>query len=81
MKEKFLLQGTRLRIHPREISALDQDQGIKSPILYSFNSGNFIPILEDVNAIFFKEMFIIFLFFQLVQIINILKLIKSLDMW
>ncbi|KAL1140379.1 hypothetical protein AAG570_000311 [Ranatra chinensis] len=32
-------QGTRLRILPRDMAAYDQDVGIKSPLIYSFNSG------------------------------------------
>ncbi|KAF6212648.1 hypothetical protein GE061_013174 [Apolygus lucorum] len=31
-------EGTKLKIQPREISAYDQDLGIKSPIFFSFNS-------------------------------------------
>ncbi|XP_034231706.1 protocadherin-like wing polarity protein stan [Thrips palmi] len=31
-------QGTRLRVQPREIAAYDQDVGINSAVVYSFNS-------------------------------------------
>lgn len=37
----FCLQGTRLRVQPREIAAYDQDLGINAAIVYSFNSGEY----------------------------------------
>ncbi|XP_065202017.1 protocadherin beta-11 isoform X2 [Planococcus citri] len=52
-------QGTRLRISPREISAYDQDLGIKSPIYYSFNSEGsdyrYFDINRDTGSIFVKR--------------------------
>ncbi|XKL64605.1 hypothetical protein PGB90_004691 [Kerria lacca] len=52
-------QGTRLKISPREISAFDQDLGIKSPIYYNFNSEGsdyrYFDINRDTGSIFIKR--------------------------
>ncbi|XP_073972027.1 protocadherin Fat 4-like Cad96Ca [Rhodnius prolixus] len=53
------VQGTRLRILPREITAFDQDLGIKSPIFYSFNSGGsdykYFEIDQVTGAVIVKK--------------------------
>lgn len=46
------VRGTRVRLSPQDLRAVDQDLGINSPVFYSFNSGAFLLNIFVVLVIF-----------------------------